>query len=178
MLIAQEGLPLVITSPPYCRAVEYSRRHQLELYWLGLIQNQDEHIALTHKYIGRKLVRSSDWDEEVDFGIRELDRTLCRIADHDPIKARTVRHYFYSMMKMFGELAEVVGRAGTIVCVIEDSVCCKVPIATAKFIAELASEHFELKQRFSYALRNYYMQYGLWNGDGIKQENVLVFKPR
>jgi len=178
MPLAQEGLPLVITSPPYCRAIEYSRRHQLELYWLGFIQNQDEHITLTHKYIGRKLVRSSDWDDDVDFGIRELERTLCQIADHDMIKARTVRHYFYSMMKMFEELAEVVRRAGTVVCVIGDSVCCKVPIATAKFIAELANEHFELKQRFSYALRNHYMQYGLWNGDGIKQEHVLVLKPR
>jgi len=30
-------LSLVITSPPYCNAVEYGRRHKLEMYWLNLI---------------------------------------------------------------------------------------------------------------------------------------------
>lgn len=176
--LAQGGFPLVITSPPYCRAVEYSRRHQLEMYWLGFVQNPAEHVALTHTYIGRKLVRAPDWNEPVDFGIRRLDDALRRIADKDVDKARTVRHYFYSMREVFAALVGVVRRTATVVCVIGDSVCCKVPIATADFTAELATEHFELQKRFSYALRNHYMQYGLWNGDGIKQEHVLVLKPR
>jgi len=176
--LAQEGFPLVITSPPYCRAVEYSRRHQLEMYWLGLVHNPAEQVALTHTYIGRKLVRASDWDEHVDFGIRRLSDTLDQIADRDLNKARTVRHYFYSMSRIFAALSGVVKKTGTVIFVIGDSVCCKVPIATADFIAELAIEHFELKKRFSYALRNHYMQYGLWNGDGIKQEHALILKPR
>ncbi|MBI1800249.1 MAG: hypothetical protein HYR71_01305 [Chloroflexi bacterium] len=176
--LAQDGFPLVITSPPYCRAVEYSRRHQLEMYWLGLVHNPTEQIALTHTYIGRKLVRSTDWDEQVDFGITRLNRTLNQIADHDPIKARTVRHYFYSIQSVFQELDETVRRTGTVVYVIGDSVCCGVPIATADFVVGLAADNFDLKKRFSYALRNHYMQYGLWNGDGIKREHVLIFKPR
>jgi hypothetical protein len=35
-----------------------------------------------------------------------------------------------------------------------------------------------LTKRFSYAIRNQSMQYGLWNGDGIKEEHVLIFKLR
>ena len=175
---AQEGFPLVVTSPPYCRSVEYSRRHQLEMYWLGLVQNQAEHINLTHTYIGRRLVRASDWNEEVEFGIKALDDTLGQIAIQDVHKARTVRNYFHSMKNVFEQLYAVMKRTGTLVCVIGNSVCCKVPIPTADFIAELASDHFILKNRFSYALRNHYMQYGLWNGDGIKQEHVLVMKPK
>jgi methylase of polypeptide subunit release factors len=176
--LAQDGFPLVITSPPYCRSVEYSRRHQLEMYWLGLVNNQAEHISLTHTYIGRKLVRISDWDEKLKFGVKPLDDTLLQIAEHDATKARTVKHYFYSMGKVFSELKQVMKREGTLVCVIGNSVCCKVSIPTADFIVEIASENFELKKRFSYALRNHYMQYGLWNGDGIKQEHVLVMKPK
>jgi len=176
--LAQDRFPLVITSPPYCRAVEYSRRHQLELYWLGLVDDPTDHIALTHRYIGRKLVRAADWDETVDFGIRRLDQTLQRIAERDYGKSRSVRHYFHSVKQVMQELSQVVKRTGTVICVIGNSECCKVPIATADFIAELASERFALENRFSYALRNHYMQYGLWNGDGIKQEHVLVMKPR
>ena len=48
----------------------------------------------------------------------------------------------------------------------------------ADFIAELASDHFLLNNRFSYALRNHSIQYGFWNGDGIKQEHLLVMKPK
>ena len=69
-------------------------------------------------------------------------------------------------------------RHGTMICVIGDSLCCGVPIATSNFLAEIAEENFQLQNRFAYAIRNHYMQYGLWNGDGIKQEHVLVLKPR
>ena len=174
----QAGFPLVVTSPPYCRSVEYSRRHRLEMYWLGLVENQVEHINLTHTYIGRRLVRASDWNEEVEFGIKALDNTLDQIATQDIHKARTVKNYFHSMKNVFDQLNTVMKRTGTIVCVIGNSVCCKVSIPTADFIAELTSDHFVLKNRFSYAIRNHYMQYGLWNGDGIKQEHVLVMKPK
>ncbi|MBL8089822.1 MAG: hypothetical protein KF758_05275 [Anaerolineales bacterium] len=57
-----EDVSLIITSPPYCRAVEYSRRHYLEMYWLKFVKSQDEQVSLTHTYIGRKLVRRLDWD--------------------------------------------------------------------------------------------------------------------
>jgi hypothetical protein len=175
---AKDGFRLVITSPPYCRAVEYSRRHQLELYWLGFVGNPCEHVALTHSYIGRKLVRESDWNEQITLGIEGLDACIGRIADKDPVKARAVRHYFYSMRQVLAQFPGVVEKGGTVICVIGDSKCCNVRIPTADFIAELASDRMRLKNRFSYALRNHYMQYGLWNGDGIKQEHVLVFKPR
>jgi hypothetical protein len=174
----EDGYPLVVTSPPYCRAVEYSRRHQLEMYWLDHVRNAAEHVELSHTYLGRKLVRVGDWEETGEFGISRLDSALDHINKHDTHKARTVRHYFRSMHSVMKLLSEVMSRRGTFVCVIGDSVCCKVPIATSDFIAELASGYFVLKNRFSYALRNQYMQYGLWNGTGIKQEHVLVMKPR
>jgi hypothetical protein len=175
---AKDGFRLVITSPPYCRAVEYSRRHQLELYWLGFVDSAHEHVALTHSYIGRKLVRKSDWNEQVTFGINGLDACIERISEKDPVKARAVQHYFYSMRLVLAQFPGLVQKRGRAVCVIGDSKCCNVRIPTADFIAEIASDHMRLENRFSYALRNHYMQYGLWNGDGVKQEHVLVFKPR
>lgn len=175
-VIPYDGFPLVITSPPYCRAVEYSRRHQLEMYWMGFVKSPAEQIKLAHTYVGRNLVRETDWNDKTDFGIKSLDNGLAKMAERDPVRARGVRHYFYSMAEFFEVLSQKVKRTGTIVCIIGNSTCCDVPIPTADILAEIASERFVLNRRFSYALRNHYMQYGLWNGDGIKQEHVLVFK--
>ncbi len=173
-----EGFPLIITSPPYCRSVLYSHRHKLELFWLKLIHNPDEHIQLTHSYIGRGYVRVNDWNATNAFGIQNLDSTLRRIYEIDPHKARTIHHYFSSMIKTFNSLRNIISKRGTFVCVIGDSVCCGIRIATSDFLVEIASDYFELKNRFSYAIQNHHMQYGLWNGDGIKEEHVLVLKPR
>lgn len=167
---------LVITSPPYCRAVEYSRRHYLEMYWLGLVENQSEQITLTHSYIGRKLVRLSDWDEKILFEIPQLDKTIKKVEKADGAKGRTVRHYFYSMDKFFESLANAIPSKANVICVVGNSVCCKIPINTSGFISDLSGQYLQVKKQFSYAIRNHHMQYGLWNGDGIKEEHVIVLQ--
>jgi len=174
----QRPYSLAITSPPYCRSVEYSRRHQLEMYWLGLVENQAAHVALKHRYIGRAHVRKSDWNNEVDFDIPELNETVSRIEAVDPHKARAVRHYFRGMDRTLSDLSSVLTKDGTMVWVVGDSISCGEHIRTADFIAELARQHWRLTNRFTYALRNHYMQYGLWNGAGIKEEHVLILQPR
>ena len=173
-----EDVSLVITSPPYCRAVEYSRRHYLEMYWLGFVDSQVEHIALTHSYIGRKLVRINDWNEEILFGFSDLDKTMRKIKKADHIKGRTVQHYFYSMNNFFVSLADAIPSNTNVICVVGNSVCCKVPIDTSGFITELASQYLQVKKQFSYVIRNHHMQYGLWNGDGIKEEHIIVLQKK
>ena len=177
-VITRNGVPLIITSPPYCRAVEYSRRHQLEMYWLKKVSSQEQYVDITHRYIGRNLVRQRDWDETVTFGISGLDTMLNKISAINPRKSRTIRHYFVSMEKAFIELHNIISKRGIFICIIGDSVCCNIPIHTADFIAELALPHYTLVNRFSYAVRNHSMQYGLWNGDGIKEETILVFRAK
>jgi hypothetical protein len=170
--------PLVITSPPYCTAVNYSRRHKLEMYWLGLVQSPDEHLALSHTYVGRRRVRLVDWDECGEFGIQRLDRTLLDVSERSRTRARALRHYFWSMSNVLGEIHGLVESQGKLVCAIGDSVCCQTHIATTEFVAELAAPYFSLDKQFAYVVRNHYMQYPLRNGAGIRRENILVFTPR
>ncbi|MHB8959048.1 MAG: DNA methyltransferase, partial [Candidatus Limnocylindrales bacterium] len=47
---------LILTSPPYHGAVDYYRRHQLEMYWLGLTATHDDRLRLLDKYVGRPKV--------------------------------------------------------------------------------------------------------------------------
>lgn len=173
-----EDVTLVITSPPYCRAVEYSRRHYLEMYWLKFVKSQDEQVSLTHTYIGRKLVRRLDWDEQILFNIPELDKTLRRIDKINKINGRTVRHYFYSMEKFFDLLAQATPKLSKVICVVGDSVCCGVPVKTADFISKLAGKYFKFEKKFSYAIQHHHMKYGLWNGDGIKKEHILILSKK
>ena len=182
-LLAKVGLPtanypLVITSPPYCRSVEYSRRHRLEMYWLRFVKSQEEHVVLKNKYLGRGDVRESDWHEQELFGISKLDAAVKAIEKGDSRKARAVHHYFAHMREFFTCLRKIVSRRATVVVVIGDSLCCNVPVATATHVRMLAESHFKVANRFSYALRNHYMQYCLRNSKGIREEHVLTLKPR
>lgn len=169
---------LVITSPPYCRAVEYSRRHYLEMYWLGLIESRDAHLSLAHLYIGRRAVNKYYWNKVIEFNVPALNRTIKKVEQVDSSRARAIRHYFHSMDIFLSQLSEVLPDKATVVCVLGDSVSGDIPIHTSDFIAGLASKYFVLKKQFSYALQNHHMQYGLWNGPGIKKEFVLVLKKK
>src|SRR5438105_3258788 len=81
------------------------------------------------------------------FGISVLDKGLARMTEHDPVRARGVRHYFHSMTKCFEGLSQKLKRTGTVVCIIGNSKCCDVPIPTADILIEIASERFVLNSR-------------------------------
>ena len=166
---------LVVTSPPYCNAVEYGRRHKLEMYWLNLVSDPGSHNTLSRTYIGSAngVGRRTDLRK---FRITKLDRTLARISDIDMSRAVCLERYFASMEKFFFELARVTCKNADVICVIGNSTCAAIEVHTAAFVRELAVEHFELKSEFSYAIRNHYMQYGLRNGRGIREEVILKFR--
>ncbi len=176
---AEHLLPfhVVLTSPPYCTAVEYSRRHKLEMFWLGLVQSARDHNRLAHSYIGRGRVRRVERDPAASFpDVGELERTLLRIRTRDPARERALRHYFGSMAQMLAEVSRVLEKRGTFICVTGDSICGRLPVRTSTHIESLAKRHFRVVNRFSYAIRNQYMQYDLRNGGGIRQESVLVLQ--
>ena len=175
---AGSDFPLVVTSPPYCRSVEYSRRHRLELFWLDHVESADDHVQLSHRYLGRNYVRVGDWTSDVALGLDQLDEVIQTVEKRNVHRARAIHHYFYHMSRALREVRTVMRPSGTLVVVVGNSTCSGVPVRTADYLAELAGESFRLDYRFSYAIRNHYMQYGLWNGTGIRKEHVLVFKAR
>lgn len=97
---------VVITSPPYMSAVDYYRRHTLEMYWLGLVSTPDERIALLHNYIGRAAPsqRSMPPARETRSAVeRSWIKALKREA---PKKALTLEHYARSMEIVLGNQAK------------------------------------------------------------------------
>ena len=165
----------VVTSPPYFSAVEYSRRHKLEMFWLGLVPDSYSHRRMAWDYLGAKQFGKRTAGLR-DFGITKLDRLLTRIADIDLPRAYSLERYFAGMERFFCELSRITSKRANVICVIGDSTCAGMKVSTADLIAEIASDHYTLRRHFSYAIRNHYMQYGLRNGKGIRQEMVLMFE--
>lgn len=167
---------VVVTSPPYCNAVEYGRRHKLELYWLNLVPDSNSHNALSRSYIGYRNLAERRLNELRYFGIKRLDHILARISEAGLSRAISLERYFASMQKFLFELARITERNADVICVIGNSTCAGIEVPTAMIVRELGSEHFELRSEFTYAIQNHYMQYMLRNGRGIREEVVLKFR--
>ena len=167
----------VITSPPYHNAVDYYRRHQLEMFWLGHVENQADRLELLPRYIGRQRVPvkhallqrkwepgalESEWD-------REIRRKSAQRADD-------FRVYMAAMRDAVGEIHRVTKRGAPVVLVVGKSTWNGQHIPTDKLFEELSFDQFALEETLWYPVRNRYMSYSRHNGADIDREYVLALK--
>jgi DNA modification methylase len=172
----EQPVNTVITSPPYCSAVDYHTRHKLEAYWLRLINNQEEYLQWYRRYIGRRRVLISERNGLSRFGVNELDTLIERMGETDKKPAFRLHDYFAKIQMSLEQIAQVLSPEGTFIMFIGNSASSGYRIDTHLFIRELASRYFELRTEFSYELRNRYMRYTRHNGADIDTEWVMVFK--
>lgn len=165
---------LVVTSPPYCNAVEYNRRHKLEMFWLDLVDSSEALTAMSQNYIGRR------WRHTTD-GVRTtptLTNTLAAVEKRSEQRANALRSYFGEMDRFLSSSAAILKRRRRCIVVVGDSVARGVQVPTHQIIGELGQRYLDLELHFSYEIRNRYMQYFRRNGANIKRDHVLVFKKR
>ena len=174
-------IDLIITSPPYCTAIEYYRRHKLELVWLhektGL-HTFEEVTEHSKRYIGRYgAVASAKIDAQRSTLLRHVLEAIERL---DRTRAKAVSTYFEEMAKAFEQMNLALRKGGTAVVVIGDSTSKGVLVPTSEIYLDLAAEtSLKLKKRFSYVIRNRIMQFPRKNHGGtIDFESVLVFQKR
>lgn len=168
----------VITSPPYLSAVDYYRRHQLEMFWLSMVSSQDDRLQLLPLYIGRSNVSGAQLQQDAFVPCRsKLGRQWERkLRETRPERARAVQHYAGSMARTLDGLLELVKKGGNVVLVVGDSQIQKETFPTGQLIAELAPRQLQLEEVLWYPLENRYMSYSRHNGANIKIEQVLVFR--
>lgn len=172
-----ENIDLVITSPPYHTAVDYYRRHTLEMYWLGFTHNQDERLALKKSYIGAPTVRKSHpfltGDERL---YPEASQWECRMRQVSSKRADSFRHYVVSMHRVFAALYGVLRPGGRAVIVIGKTSWNGMDLPSDTLFAEIAQERFRLVEHLWYPVKNRYMSYTRRNGANIDREDVLVLE--
>lgn len=166
----------VVTSPPYHNAVDYYRRHQLEMFWLDFTLNQSDRLALLPHYIGRQRVSKSDPSLERLGELGPVARSWYnRMQDVSVDRANAFAHYLLSMKDSFGQLRLLLASGCPAVFVLGNSAWNGNRIPAAELFVEIAEGWFDLEEQLWYPIKNRYMSYGRHNGADINKEYVLVF---
>jgi tRNA G10 N-methylase Trm11 len=166
----------VLTSPPYHNAVDYYRRHQLEMFWLDLTTTQADRLDLLPRYIGKARIAQSHpvfrstWDPTPT--AKHWEETMRATSE---TRARDFRAYMVSMAKVFRRLGDVLEEGSPAIFVVGRSDWNGASIPTDQLFVEVASEWFELSEHLTYPVKNRYMSYSRHNGANIDLEHVVVF---
>ncbi len=170
---------LHLVSPPYLNAIEYWRRHRLEFFWLGLVQKDDYH-ALSHRFIGTKVVRPSvriKQEDGLPAALIDVRRSLQRLGfDHD---AQVTEQYFLDTLSWLRELSEVLSENdGDAYVVVGPSYKRGVRIDTPALVVGIANQVGLRAVKVSFhSVVNRRMQFPLRNGEGIRTEAVIRLRP-
>ena len=166
-----------ITSPPYFSAVDYYRRHQLEMYWLRFTNSHEERKKLIPNYIGRQTVsnRHPFLEEPVEFGVL-CKQWMAELREKSVQKANAFKHYCVSMRKFFEQLQRVIRPDGKAVLVVGNNKVAGSEVPVADILVEIASPRYTLHARNWYPIKDRYMSYTRRNGADIHTDHVLVFE--
>jgi DNA modification methylase len=173
------SVDLIVTSPPYSTAIEYYRRHKLELVWLaektGLATFQDVRDH-SHHYIGRYMATVKFTVDGQ--GSQQLSTLLDKVGGKSRDRARAISTYFQEMNSAFNRMSLALREGGVAGVVIGDSTTGGLTVPTADIYLDLAMKNnLKLKKRFSYVIRNRIMQFARKDHGGkIDFEHVLVFE--
>jgi hypothetical protein len=166
-----------ITSPPYHGAVDYYRRHQLEMFWLDFTSSQADRLALLDHYIGRLRVPARDplLRRKREVGSPKLEEQMRAV--NGP-RANGFRHYRLAMHLVFEQLGKILVAGAPAVFVVGHSTWNSSALDTSELFEELSAPWFELDDYYSYPVSNRYMSYLRHNGASIDREYVLVLSRR
>jgi hypothetical protein len=167
---------LILFSPPYCNAIEYWRRHRLE-YFLGGFLDERGAIGLSRKFVGRTTV-SEVATEPPELGYPPIDRLIDDLQEEDRgHKARVLWQYFDTMRHRLEIFRKYLPSRGHCIIVVGDSETGGRRIPTAKTITWLAEESgFKHLKTSHYKIKNRVMQFPTKSNSKIEKESIIVLQ--
>ncbi|UAJ10683.1 TRM11 family SAM-dependent methyltransferase [Glacieibacterium megasporae] len=166
----------IITSPPYLTAVDYYRRHTLEMYWLGLTERREQRLDVMTRYIGRDRVGLRHFPVEDPQAAAVADRWIGRFPSAAPARQRAFRHYCDGMFRALVGMSEIVAGNGAIVVVAGDVRFCGMPVSMLELIKDLAADKLKIADHLWYPIINRYMSYKRNNEANIAVDHVIVLR--
>ena len=176
-LEGEEGVSLIITSPPYGSAQKYIRASSLSLNWLGYA-TPHELAELEAKSIGREhLPRFRECARDVELS-PEFESLLARVEKKNKLRAGITRQYLYEMRVALVEMSKAVIPGGYAILVVGNNSVCGEPLRNDKFIIEVMAG---LGMKMELMLIDNIKSRGLMvkrnkTASVISRESVLVFK--
>ncbi len=180
---------LVVTSPPYIKAIDYIYNQMIELFWIGDLfhmQTQTKQNSKKPDYIGNKHVQKADYIEYNPFhtvmGIEELDHSLQQVYYNDSKNGH--RHsfigykYFVDMEAHFSKIAPFLSPDTHYIMVVGNSSVSGVYFDTANYLTQIAERNgFSLTNKWGYLIKNRFMRFDRKGRGGIIDIDwVLDFK--
>ncbi len=121
--LAEASVDLVLTSPPYCNALDYTRAHALTVGWLAdvLSISPQEYSALGRRYIGadRAPMAARAESKNQAWRVPFVQRLIAQVSELDRKKGVVVERYFADMWQVLSEIGRVLrpgGHAALVVC--------------------------------------------------------------
>lgn len=156
--LESESVDLAVTSPPYINAVDYPRTHQLEMYWLGLVEDGPL-SKMKRRYIGTETVYKKEYAQLRTTGITSLDSLLAKIFDIDPRRSYIVFKFFEDMKQQFIETYRILRPRGYYCVAIGNNLIRGYPVHSHSILTEIATSEevgFTLtKSFFSGVIRHF-----------------------
>lgn len=166
----------VVTSPPYLTAVDYYRRHTLEMYWLGLTIQPRDRLALMARYIGRDRIGEAHFAANTAQGQRVANSWIPRFPGIKPERERAFRHYCDGMSRALDRMLHIVAPGGAIVIVAGDVRFNGTHVSMLELMKDLAGDRLVISDHLWYPIINRYMSYSRRNEANIAADHVLVFR--
>jgi DNA modification methylase len=178
---------LVITSPPYCNAIEYARRHRLEYEWLGLFDEEEVEDHVEHRReVSREFFGSVRPRQETLRNLPKVPHPEIRevteiVEEENERKANLLRKYFLDAYDWLKEIYEALSENGTFCLIVGPSTSYGNPINTPQYLRDIATDSdstslsFVVEEVKPYKLKNNKMQYPT-DGETTDVEKLIVFR--
>jgi DNA modification methylase len=130
--LRNEGIDLIVTSPPYANAIDYMRAHKFSLVWFG--NTIQELSRLRADYIGSE--RNASMEEE---GLPDyVKMVIDQLNERDAKKAKILLKYFIEMKLVLSEMYRVLRKNAAVIIVVGPSVMRGLNVQTHHCLAETA----------------------------------------
>lgn len=182
-------IDLVITSPPYIKAIDYIYNQMVELFWVGDLfdlQTQSLQNLKKNLYIGSKHFHKKDYSNfnpsHTKLSITHLDDKLRSVYETDGKNGHKhsflTYKYFLDMEHHFAQLSQVLKKGTKYIMVVGDSTVSDIFFNTSNYLVEIANRNnFSLLNRWGYKIKNRYMRFDRKGRGGIIEIDwVLVFE--
>jgi hypothetical protein len=170
---------LAMTSPPYCNAIEYWRRHRLEYLWLDLM-TWEEVRDFSRNFIGSTTINGADLPKEIppEVDTPQLRRVVKHLEKLDKErKASHVIAYFARSARYIQQMREVLAPGGRFLIVVGNSRTNGVLIPTSEILLNVGIKNgFGIAGAFHYRIKDRIMQYPAAGAGVIPREWVLILE--
>ena len=161
-----------ITSPPYCHAIEYWRRHRLEFSWLNLVDTT-KIGNYNRDFIGVTRRNGTDIEQDLPADVEAL---AVKVRQAGTERAETLlRQYFLDVGTWIEQSCGALKDGGKFFVVAGANTVQGVPIDTPSVIESMATSlGFESNRQENYLYENQVMQYPTSHGHRVGGESVVL----